>query len=380
MKLAALLLCTLLLPEQAGAFRERDGSQFQLRSRRARVDEAFRKLRVNFQREHPNWSAEHAKQGKLSTVTKSVTPAPPALVKVSSSVSASPVVSNGTVSMDDILFGVWTDSLFYDTRLAGILDTWGKEIPAGHFMAVSDKKREVPEFEMDGPATSHLPGTDVEETKCPAHSHWEGACCKWAEGIILAQERMEKNPKLKWAFFSDDDVYLRPAAVATALHAKPSSDKPVAFGVFGCSTPGGCAGLCGGGGFALSKAAVNKMAAKDPAAFLEEQMSMCGKCDRWADQAISMVWKDKGVEMQQMEGLNGWQMKEDDFKAQLTNGNPNLLFHYEKTPNQLKALHEIFGGKRLLKEEKGPCVEYKGHKTCAASYEEDDVPFIANPV
>ena len=45
----------------------------------------------------------------------------------------SPIL-NGT---DDVLFSVWTDSNFYDTRLTGILNTWGKEIPAERFVAVS---------------------------------------------------------------------------------------------------------------------------------------------------------------------------------------------------------------------------------------------------
>lgn len=376
--LAAALLCFALLPEQANALREREGSGFRLRSREAKLDEAFRNLRRSFEKNHPDWS-------KQSTETKTVTPPPftlgeQNLLQLSNSHERSKhMMSNHAVSnnTEDVLFSIWTDSLFYDTRLAGILETWGKEIPPERFMAISDKRR-------NAPPNSTLPGTHVVETRCPAHSHWEGACCKWAEGVINAQEKMMQNPALKWAFFSDDDVYLLPGPVAAALRehdraeaAAGKANHPQALGIFGCNTPTGCQGLCGGGGFAMNRAAVQRLAGGDPAAFLNEEMQQCGKCQKWADQAISMIWKDKGVEMQQLPGLNGWIMKEDDFKTVLGRGG-NLLFHYEKNPHQLEALHEIFTGQKMLKEEKGPCVEYQGRKVCAASSNPGDVPFIAN--
>lgn len=362
LRLPVLLLC-LSLVEQSAAFLLRESSKVQLRERKLRIDEAFQKLRRSFEKDHPGFT----KTQFLSTQTKSVTPAPPAIGNPASTAST---VSSGT---DEVLFSVFTDSKFYDTRLDGILSTWGKEIAPNLFMAISDKKREVPAGAKD----TNLPGTRVEETKCPPHSHWEGACCKWAEGVILAQERMQNNPKLKWAFFSDDDVYLRPAAIASALQAQEASaDKPLALGIFGCNTPGGCSGLCGGGGFAMNRAALQRLAANDPVSFINAEMNQCRKCDQWADQAISMVWKDRGVEMHQLEGLNGWMMKEDQFISTLNHG-ATLLFHYQRTKNQMEALHEIFTHERLLPEEKGPCIQFEGHKTCAASMKGEDTPFLA---
>jgi hypothetical protein len=276
--------------------------------------------------------------------------------------------ANGT---DEVLFSVWTDSKFYDTRLTGILRTWGKELPRERFMAVSDKKRVS--------VRGDEPGTQVEETRCPPHSHWEGACCKWAEGVILAHKRMERNPTLKWAFFSDDDVYLRPAAVASSLRSY-ETDHPLALGIFGCNTASGCAGLCGGGGFAMNRAAVKRLANEDPVTFLKEEMGYCSRCERWADQAISMIWRDKGVEMRQLPGLHGWKMKDTDFQKQLNNGSPNLLFHYQPNINQMEALHELFTGEKLLAVEDGPCAEFEGRRACAASGNPEDTPFVVSTV
>lgn len=355
--LPALLLCLTLLDQ---------GSAALLRKQRSRLDEAFLQLRRSFTKAHPGHSDQPSHLP--TTLTKSATPAPLAAPQPRSK-PLTAVVPNST---DEVLFTVFTDSIFYDSRLAGILDTWGRDISPNLFMAISDKKRELP---PGASLSMHLAGTEVTETKCPPHSHGVGACCKWAEGVIAAQERMEQNPKLKWAFFSDDDVYLRPAAITSALKQhEDSNEKPLALGIFGCSTPGGCSGLCGGGGFAVNRAALQRLAGKDPVAFLNEEMSMCMKCDQWADQAISMVWASKGIEMLQLPGLNGWFMKEDQFVNQLSSGQ-SLLFHYQRTKNQMEALHEMFTHERLLKEEKGPCLEFGGHKTCAASYKADDIPF-----
>lgn len=367
-----------LIIDQCDALREnsRDISSqrvVRLKDKDAELEHAFRKLRMSFVERHIE---HHTLHSPASMVTKSTTSSPEeglkshlrgqTLLQTSKAGESVELVRNYANSSEDVLFTVWTDSKFYDTRLTGILRTWGKELPRERFMAVSDKKRVS--------AHGDEPGTQVEETRCPPHSHWEGACCKWAEGVILAQRRMESNPKLKWAFFSDDDVYLRPSAVATALRSYETS-QPLALGIFGCSTAGGCQGLCGGGGFAMNRAAVQRMADEDPVTFLQEEMGYCQKCEKWADQAISMIWRDKGVEMRQLPGLHGWKMKDTDFQEQLSNGSPNLLFHYQPNINQMESLHELFTGEKLLSVEDGPCAEFEGRRACAASSNPSDTPF-----
>merc|ERR1719491_2950670 len=67
-------------------------------------------------------------------------------------------------------------------------------------------------------------------------------------------------------------------------------------------------------------------------------------------------------------------MQEDQFLNALHH-KQSLLFHGLKSQNQLKALHEIFTGERLLTEKKGPCITFAGHITCTASHDQNDMPF-----
>lgn len=375
----ALVIFTCLLVDQCGALRENSEHSprrsIGLKGKDAQLDDAFRDLRMSFferHTDHRSHSPIHLKSTTSSPSEDFNYGRKQTLLQMSKTTeSRQPSGTSYVNGTEDVLFSVWTDSKFYDTRLTGILRTWGKELPAERFMAVSDKKRVS--------TRGGEPGSQVEETRCPPHSHWEGACCKWAEGVILAQRRMERNPNLKWAFFSDDDVYLRPSAVASTLRAYETT-RPLALGIFGCNTASGCTGLCGGGGFAMNRAAVHRLAHEDPATFLKEEMGYCQKCERWADQAISMIWRDKGVEMRQLPGLHGWQMKDTDFRQQLSNGSPNLLFHYQPHINQMEVLHELFTGEKLLAAEDGPCADFEGHHACAASFKPEDTPFIVTAV
>jgi len=298
------------------------------------------------------------------------------------SIEASPADAVGLASrgsgavdgMESVLFTVWTDSNYYDTRLKGILQTWGKKIPAHRFMAVSDKRRGTP--------GKRDPGSLVEETDCPPHSHGKGACCKWAKGLQFAQQRMEQNPLLNWAFFADDDVYLRTDAIASMLKSH-DTEKPVALGIFRCqdaqrNCPPGKepTGLCGGGGVAMNRAAMAFLATGDKAGWLmEQEMNHCKKCGNWADIALSMVLKERGIEMRNVEGLHEQLLEEHAFREELTHGKPRLGYHYESHVNQLLMLHELFTGEKLLSEQNGPCADFKGRRACAFSHHPKDVPF-----
>jgi len=386
---SSLLLClALLVPEYSDAFREDEGAGFKLRWHKARehkLNEAFRKLRESAEKEH--------RSTDLSKTTKSATPPPPSapmFMQLSAGIYPNDHIRGDPMSefetsnsSEGFLFTIFTDSQFYDTRLKGVLNTWAKELPPSRFMAVSDKKREYPDFEHDLYEKSELPGSDVEETRCP-HGHGKGGCCKVIESQILAQQRMEKDPSLEWAFFSDDDVYLQPNAVAAAVRAeakkyKDLAGKPLAFGIFGCGTRT-CSGLCGGGGFALNRLALQALAQDNPAKLLNEEMAYCTQCEEWADQASSMLWKEKGITLKTMKGLNGWFMEEDVFKRQLKPGGSRLLYHYMHTANQMQVMHELFTGEKASYAEKGPCLEFEGHKACAASNGWEDVPYTPKPV
>jgi len=312
----------------------------------------------------------------VTTPTKSITPAPPPLDPIQLEEGAKQFAA--VLPPNDVFFTVWTDSKFYDTRLKFILNTWAKDLSSDVFVAVSDLKRTTNASEEG----MNLPGTQVHETNCPAHTHWEGACCKWAQGVINAQNKMLENPHLKWAFFSDDDAYVRPSYVAAALRKREQA-APLALGILGCKTSipkstANCSGLCGGGGFALNRAAVNRLAGDDPAAFLKDQMSWCMKCNRWADQALAMIWKDRGINVGVMDGLNANRQSLPDFKKLVDTGR-SLVFHFQRTEHQFQALHEIFTQERQLVNETGACIDHQGHKTCTASDDNMDTPWFLKP-
>eukprot|EP00932_Pfiesteria_piscicida_P007019 SRR837773.17003.p3 GENE.SRR837773.17003~~SRR837773.17003.p3 ORF type:complete len:100 (-),score=30.91 SRR837773.17003:189-443(-) len=73
-------------------------------------------------------------------------------------------------------------------------------------------------------------------------------CCKLAEAAMLAKALTEQHGEYEWVFLSDDDVYLRPAALSEFLQReKPTGDRGVVLGHFACVDKAGKCdhGLCG---------------------------------------------------------------------------------------------------------------------------------------
>lgn len=296
-----------------------------------------------------------------------------------------------------VLFTVYTDSNFYQTRLTWVMRTWGKEIPHEALTAIGDKEDSV-----------SFPGLRLDPTQCPQHSHWEGACCKYAEAVIKAHELMQKEASFEWAYFTDDDAYVRPGEITRALErqrkADGGQDKGVILGNFGCATKL-CNGLCAGGGYAASRKAVERMVNNDEVAFVKEQMQMCNRCDRWADQALSTIQKERGLELRPLAGLYGWFLSAADFSKSLNGVLPDpLMYHYVRTKNQMDFLDGLFAnttpptpsksahgydnagvpdsGKRATvklatsnKPDYGPCLTYHGRSACALSNSPLDIPF-----
>eukprot|EP00403_Amphidinium_massartii_P035953 CAMPEP_0178436722 /NCGR_PEP_ID=MMETSP0689_2-20121128/34588_1 /TAXON_ID=160604 /ORGANISM="Amphidinium massartii, Strain CS-259" /LENGTH=417 /DNA_ID=CAMNT_0020058831 /DNA_START=29 /DNA_END=1278 /DNA_ORIENTATION=+ len=245
----------------------------------------------------------------------------------------------------EVLFVIYSDSLFYGTRLQWIKDTWAHNVPGGHsnLVIVADRLPTAEENLLD---------MDVHGTKCPEHSHWEGACCKYAEAVILAHTKMQSNPALQWAYFTDDDAYVRPDALAAALLAQREPGA-AALGNFGCGTDGCPIGLCAGGGYAGSRSAIAAMVGASPSQFLAEQMQSCSKCGSWADVALSQVMLQRGVRWQEQSGLYGWKLPKAEFDASLaaaTGTNTSvepLMYHYIRTKSQMQFLHDLFSTEKL---------------------------------
>jgi len=232
-----------------------------------------------------------------------------------------------------VLFIVYSDSHFYGTRVQWILKTWAGQLSADSLVIIGDVE-----------ATQSVAAT-VHSTRCPAHSHWEGACCKYAEAVVLAQKLMKMDGSFQWTYFTDDDAYVRGGQLENAL---VSQQPPIAgthgliLGNFGCVANGCKPGLCAGGGYAASSAAVDSLVNDNITAFLEEEMQNCGRCERWADIALSQIFSRRGLEMRALQGLNGWQMSKSCFQKDLTSGNGPLMYHYVRSWNQMDFLHRLF--------------------------------------
>lgn len=232
---------------------------------------------------------------------------------------------------DNVLLIVYSDSHFYNTRLKWAKDTWIKQVDPAHLVVIGDAAA-GPDF-----------GVQVHETKCPPHSHWEGACCKYAEAVIEANKRMQQDPSLGWVYFLDDDTYLRPATLATQLaKLSPSPGHGRVAGYWGCGSSGKD-GLCAGGGYAADREAISRMVNESPADFLREQMSYCSTCGQWADIAMSQIIKNRtSIDVEFIPGVYGWKLNKDDFYLSLHSSEP-VLYHYMTNEAEFQFLHTLFG-------------------------------------
>lgn len=267
---------------------------------------------------------------------------PPALIQTG---LADLRAGNKSLEEPRVLYVLYSDSRFYETRLRWVAETWGSRLPNGTLVAIGDTAP---------PDSFPLP---VHETQCPTHSHEEGACCKYGEAVIEAGRRMQQDPSLAWAYFMDDDVYARPQAITQFLngeHLKFGANESaviapngLARGTFNCGSDGCPLGLCGGGGYAADRRAVEAMLSNGPADFLRKQMENCNKCNRWADLAVSQSIIDNNITTDALPGAYGWRMHKSEFDKSLERGSPEpLLYHYIQNQQQMSFLHSLFEPER----------------------------------
>lgn len=282
-------------------------------------------------------------------------------------------LANTTEGHGKVLYMVYSDSNFYKSRLQWILKTWVAQLPSNSLMVIGDAAPKAPM------------AVNVHSTNCPAHSHWEGACCKYAEAVILAQKLMERDRTFQWAYFVDDDAYVRTSTLEHALDSQePEGEHGVVLGTWGCAAHGKCPGMCAGGGYAASFNALTAAVGGSPENFLQEQMHFCADCERWADIALTQVYSEHGTENRKLPGLNGWKLKKADFDKSLQMGEPEpLMYHYIGSWNQMDMLHRLFHPEpsqaTALADANAqtlPCMEYRGNKQCAVSANADDCPWI----
>jgi len=283
-----------------------------------------------------------------------------------------------------VLYVVYSDSSFYNTRLRWLRETWGATLASDELMIIGD-----------GEADPEL-GLRVHSTRCPPHSHWEGACCKYAEAIIEARDAFERDSRLQWVYFSDDDAYVRTDAMAEALaiaELEASASAPVdraglVFGNWGCQTET-CQSpsLCAGGGYAADRRAVMTLVGDSAADFLTDQMRNCRKCERWADIALTGIMQERHLVMRSLAGLFGWRLTKVDLdKSMADERDEPLMYHYIRTDNQMRLLHAVFApqanGTRSSAEEpqdeearRARCLTFRHTRRCSLSSKMQDCPW-----
>ena len=238
-----------------------------------------------------------------------------------------------------ILFIIRTRAAYYDTRLPAIMDTWGAEVlksEANDLMIFGNERREK--------------DPKIQAVNC-ADNHGEGLCCKTAIGFMEAFEY--GKDKFSWFFVLDDDHYVHQENLVKSLASHDASE-PMGLGIPLC---GGCGpndtppgGFCGGGGYALSMAAVRKLMMPSTDAFFEDYMSHLGTGNH-SDVTTACSLRRHNISVGSMKGLHGWQLKGNAVPNTILNGayleeiastNPlPITFHYV-SPAMIRAIHQQF--------------------------------------
>lgn len=281
----------------------------------------------------------------------------------------------------NILYLVYSDSKFYNTRLKWVEETWALEVPSpSAFVAIGDAPDEDPQAR-------------VVPTSCNAHSHWEGACCKYAQAVIQAHQLMAKDSSFDWAYFVDDDAYVRPQALERAI-ASANPQEAVVLGRFGCNTHKGaggnapadggvsnCTSVCAGGGYLASRKAVESLVSVGEDAFLQEQMANCQRCGKWADAALTQVFIKRKLSMRSLDGLYGFKLQKDKFDRSLQSAVEPIMYHYINSERQMKILHGLFSTTTSDQatqdnQSSGICANFKDRTQCSAKADPIDAPWV----
>mmetsp|Transcript_3208 Transcript_3208/g.9230 ORF Transcript_3208/g.9230 Transcript_3208/m.9230 type:complete len:345 (+) Transcript_3208:90-1124(+) len=266
-----------------------------------------------------------------------------------------------------VAYFVYSDSFFLDTRLSYIRNTWAQGVRPGGLNVIGDSAYR-----------GNASGMNFVATPCPKNSHGVGLCCKFAEAVRQAHRQMQQDPSIEWAYFIDDDVYVRPEALERALaHQEDPEDKGVVIGIYGCADRG-CSGLCGGGGYAASRRAIEKAIGGGEEQFQKAEMDSCNKCGMWSDIAITEIYRDKHIDLRSIGGLYPWKVKKGQFDQMLDMQEEPITFHYVETQEQMEFLHSLFAGAGKSHDgdvDPRRCASYRGRVVCAQSESSFDAPW-----
>lgn len=250
----------------------------------------------------------------------------------------------------NILYVVRTCDATVQARLPAIMETWAGPVKES-LLIVGDSK-------SDSPKVHSVPGCGKD--------HWFGLTCKTGQALALAASMIGSH---EWVFVTDDDVYVNTTHLETVLRRYDFSESQ-ALGISGCADgkcKDGKGGFCGGGGYALSQAALRALVDKpDRQEFSKELLAKASevfpKQAPYDDIVVTCLMKQHGVKISQLGGLYGWRLDnqfadpgdphsapqhpaklaENYTRAIHTADPPPITFHYV-VPAEMYLIHSEFG-------------------------------------
>jgi len=243
-----------------------------------------------------------------------------------------------------VAYGVFTSPLEkYAEQMKAVADTWAQDVPPQKLLVVG----------VNGSA----PGVTYKQAPGCQDGHVSnpGISCKEATLLTTGYEL-----GADWVVVVGSDNYVLPRNIEEQLE-KADKTTPQILGIFGCGGGQFCedhkGGLCGGGGYAISRGALDKMVGQGEEAsenFIKESMNTASTVSGyWSDQVTSCIARRHGVQEVQLAGLYGWKLCPsghdgeacafDDalYRKKILSSNPKpLTFHYIE-PNEMRSIHNI---------------------------------------
>jgi len=252
-----------------------------------------------------------------------------------------------------VVYGVFTSPLpAYADQLAAVAKSWAKDVPPQKMLVVGVNGTE--------PGMVYNPAPNCQE----GHIENAGISCKEAT-LLTTGYKLGAD----WVVVLGSDNYVFPRNLEQRL-AREDPKEAQMLGLFGCGMDeaGNGAfcedhkmGACGGGGYVLSRGALDAMVGKGDGAsqsFIQESMETAANVSSyWSDQATSCVARRHGVKQVDLEGLYPWRSCPDEpsnpatprfcefnpecYRKKIGSTNPKpISFHY-MGPNEMRIVHSM---------------------------------------
>ena len=161
---------------------------------------------------------------------------------------------------------------------------------------------------------------------CPENNHGMGLCCQEAQALLMASQT-----EYDWLFVIDEDVYVDPESLRSIVANMTSPSEPVAVGVHGCGNlDQGFLGFCGGGGYLISKQALQNLVAVPH--YYEDYMSYCQHNSTYCDVVTAWMLQNRAnVKILPNETtLHSWGISGDLLDSEVLKNAPSFASEFQE--------------------------------------------------